>query len=69
MERGAVVEQSWLLRHEVVRKACLMTQSGAVDVSEQMGSVCFLCMSLLFLGNLRNMLFKPAVPEEQLNTC
>lgn len=46
-----------------------MTQSGAVHVSEQMGSGCFLCMSLLFLGNLHDMLFKSAVPEDKLNTC
>lgn len=67
MERGAVVEQSWLLRHEV--KEGLMTQSGAVNVPEQMDSGCFLCMFLLFLGNLCNALLKCAVPEGQLNTC
>lgn len=69
MERGAVVEQRYLLRHELVKETCLVIQSGALDVSEQMGSGCVLCVSLLFLGNLYNMLFKSAVPEEQLNMC
>lgn len=52
-----------------MKETCLEIQSGALDVSEQMGSGCVLCMSLLFLGNLYNMLFKSAAPEEQLNMC
>lgn len=40
------------------KEACLLTHRGAVAVSEQMGRGFFLCMSLLFLGNLHNMLFR-----------
>lgn len=72
METGAVAEQSWLLGHRLVNEHCVSPPKCTAVRWRSLGRWgrrCFLWMSLLFLENLCDVLFKSAVPEEQLNTC